>query len=134
MCELADFADLELTPLCRRWLEDELESWHRDYLPVAGTVLDVGAGSGETARFYLLHGADRVICIERYRPAFEMLCRNFAGDPRVTAIHADLSKIKVDVEGAEENMDLEIHFPYRWVDNTTRDEGEITQLRLVRCP
>jgi len=42
--------------------------WTEYYLPrfpLAGkTVLDVGAGCGETAYFYLIHGAKKVICTE----------------------------------------------------------------------
>lgn len=42
--------------------------WDQKYLPkwsLAGkTVLDVGAGAGETAWFFLSHGASRVIAVE----------------------------------------------------------------------
>jgi SAM-dependent methyltransferase len=46
----------------------EWRKWKRDYVPpfpLAGkTVLDVGAGSGETAYLYFLSGAKEVVCIE----------------------------------------------------------------------
>src|SRR5437867_10380800 len=39
----------------------ELDLWHKWYLPPDGVegkiVVDMGAGCGETAQFYLLHGA-----------------------------------------------------------------------------
>jgi SAM-dependent methyltransferase len=46
----------------------EWRKWKRDYVPpfsLAGkTVLDVGAGSGETAYLYFLSGAREVVCVE----------------------------------------------------------------------
>ncbi len=50
------------------WLD-----WGRTHLPPfslnGATVLDVGAGCGETALFYFIHGVDRVICVE---PNFDL--------------------------------------------------------------
>lgn len=49
-------------------LANEWNSWEKYYLPIFSlkgkTVLDVGAGCGETAFFYLLHGAKKVVAIE----------------------------------------------------------------------
>jgi hypothetical protein len=46
----------------------EWKQWEKYYLPEFSlegkTVLDVGAGCGETAYFYFLHGARRVIAVE----------------------------------------------------------------------
>jgi len=67
MCTLEDFRSLALTEQHRATLEGELDMWHKHYLPIGQTVLDVGAGCGETALFYLKHGAQRVICIEADR-------------------------------------------------------------------
>ena len=111
MCNLDDFKDLKMTPDCRRTLELELGVWHRVYLPVKGTVLDVGAGSGETALFYLKHGADHVVCIECDPAALDNLRQNFGHEPRVTIIPVRIDNIKIDIEGSEEGMVLETHFP-----------------------
>lgn len=140
MCTLGDYDDLELDAYARDLLERELHDWHDYYLPLAGlsgragAVLDVGAGCGETARFYLLHGATRVIAIEGDDERFAMLERNFAGDVRVLAVHARLEKVKIDIEGWELGMDLETHHHHlRW--QTMRDlsgDGGIMQQRLVQ--
>jgi len=54
--------------------------WTRYYLPgfplADKTVLDVGAGCGETAYFYLSHGAKKVVCIEPNTRRFELLQEN----------------------------------------------------------
>ncbi|HEV2119228.1 MAG TPA: class I SAM-dependent methyltransferase [Candidatus Bathyarchaeia archaeon] len=94
-------------------VEQELEGWHDWYLPVEGTVLDVGAGCGETAFFYLNHGAKRVICIESSPKAVELLKKNFGNDHRVVIVQALVDSIKIDIEGSERNMILETHFPFK---------------------
>ena len=54
--------------------------WKKYYLPNfdlnGKTVLDVGAGCGETILFYLSHGAARVIAIEPDSTAFKILKEN----------------------------------------------------------
>jgi SAM-dependent methyltransferase len=93
------------------------EDWNRYYLPVDMTgliVLDVGAGEGETARFFLNHGASKVICIEPEPNAFELLKRNSANHPGKLEIYQklfdlnDLSMkfdfMKMDIEGYEESL------------------------------
>ncbi|MDG6982836.1 MAG: glycosyltransferase [Nitrososphaerota archaeon] len=59
---------------------DEAKMWSEAYLPPAGvkgkTVLDVGAGCGETAFFYLNHGARAVVAIEPDHEAAQMLREN----------------------------------------------------------
>jgi len=111
MCTLEDFRQLSLTEHHRALLEGELGLWHKHYLPVGRTVLDVGAGCGETALFYLKHGAQRVICIEGDEKALELLSRNFGGDDRVTIVPAVVDSAKIDIEGGEENLVVESHFP-----------------------
>jgi hypothetical protein len=115
MCEYSDFANLKLDPPHRKILKDELKQWHRVYLPqdgADGTVLDVGAGNGETAQFFLNHGAEHVICVEPYS---DLLVQNFGKDSRVTIVPKAVNLIKVDCEGGERNMVIEVHFQYRWV-------------------
>src|SRR6059036_536600 len=68
----------------------ELDIWHQWYLPPDGvegkTVVDMGAGCGETAQFYLLHGAKHVIAIESETHFVDFLKHNFGEDPRVTIL------------------------------------------------
>ncbi len=93
---------------------NELELWETVYLPteVKGkTVLSVGEGCGETALFYLKHGARKVIAIEKEREPYELLCRNVSkNNLNVETIneafalaHLDLSYdfMKMDIEGDE---------------------------------
>ena len=76
--------------------------------------MDLGAGCGETAFFYLNHGADHVICVESDREALVHLRRNFGGDSRVTILPVHVDSVKIDIEGSEEGMVLETHFPVRF--------------------
>lgn len=129
-CSPTDYERLSLEWPWTQWLADELEWWHDDYLPARGTVLDVGAGCGETAAFYLLHGAEHVVAVEGDPRALRHLDRNFGDDKRVTIVPAHVDKVKVDVEGAEKDMDLETHFvAMRW--ELRRDVAGIRQWRLV---
>lgn len=49
-------------------LATEWKIWEKYYLPpfplYGKTILDVGAGCGETAFFYILYGAKKIIAIE----------------------------------------------------------------------
>jgi len=109
LCRLSDFDGLEMDEAHRYTLERELDDWHRFYLPVGKIVLDIGAGNGETAQFYLKHGAEHVICIEADA---NLLYHNFGSDPRITIIPLRVDSIKSDCEGAERNMVIETHFPF----------------------
>lgn len=94
----------------------ESADWEKYYLPidVAGkTVLDVGAGEGETARFFLEHGAAKVICVEPDEQAFRILAYNSRHKKiecyqlrfklsLLDAFEWDLAKI--DIEGYEEAL------------------------------
>ena len=110
MCKNEDFDHLDLLPEHRSYVDTELELWHRCYLPVGNVVLDLGAGCGETAQFYLNHGAKRVVAIESNSDAYELLVKNFAHDDRVVCINAQIDSVKMDIEGAEKNMVIETHF------------------------
>jgi hypothetical protein len=112
LCKLEDYDYLKLDPNHRTMLINELDYWHSIYLPVKGTVLDIGAGNGETAFFYLNHGAEHVICIE---PDADLLYENFGNDPRVTIIPYAVNSIKSDCEGGEENMVIETHTASKFV-------------------
>ena len=92
----------------------ELPNWRRYYLPpfpLGGkTVLDVGAGEGESAAFFLSHGAARVVCIERDRKCMHNLYTNAKRNPiTVVAEPFQLNHLmiphhfaKIDIEGWEE--------------------------------
>jgi hypothetical protein len=88
--------------------------WEENYLPVSvkgKTVLDVGAGCGETSAFYIAHGASKVVAIEPDKRAYSLLLRNIkANSLNVVPIKkpfelSDLliphDLLKIDAEGAE---------------------------------
>ncbi len=96
-------------------IKSEISDWQKHYLPIdlhGKIILDVGAGEGETALFFLSHGASRVVCIEPSDEAFRYLALNQKNHPnRITAIHSkfELSHLgiphdflKMDIEGYEE--------------------------------
>lgn len=133
MCTLSDFDHLALLPYHRDLLIRELEEWHDDYLPATGTVLDIGAGCGETALFYLNHGAARVIAIEGDPEAFVNLHRNFGADHRVVCLFAHLDNVKLDIEGAELGLNISIHFPFAWRETRANVPEQWWNLRLERA-
>ena len=96
-------------------LSSELGLWHRIYLPIPdnATVLDLGAGCGETALFYLKHGAQKVVAIESNRQCFENLVRNFESSTQVVPLNETINQIKCDIEGSENGMVVETHFPFK---------------------
>jgi SAM-dependent methyltransferase len=63
----------------------EYRQWEKEYLPPKGvkgkTVLNVGAGAGESAKFFLDHGAREVIAVEPSPVALPYLWRNAEGHP-----------------------------------------------------
>jgi hypothetical protein len=89
--------------------------WERQYLPnyslEGKTILEVGAGCGETAFFYIQHGASKVISVEIFEPAVKLLKQNVAANKwpvEVIDKPFDLSMLdiphdylKVDIEGGE---------------------------------
>lgn len=104
----------------------EFADMKANYLPmdVKGlTVLDVGAGEGETALFYLAHGAEKVICVEANPSCFENLRRNCDLHREISSVLApfDLFMLdfphdfmKMDIEGYEEMLlarDLQLPAP-----------------------
>lgn len=118
----------------RMVLAKESKEWEDEYIPKEGvyneTILDVGAGSGETAWFYFQHGASKVICIEPDVRRLQMLAANARGlnwnveiVPRRFVLE-DLSRkfdfAKIDCEGGEKILlslrelppcAIEIHSP-----------------------
>jgi hypothetical protein len=109
---------LELTPYYFELLWREWRSWKNWYLPPwslkGKTVLDVGAGCGETALFYYLHGTSRVIAIEPQSSLSPLLRKNMSQnrwDMKVVEGPFDLSMLewnfdfmKMDGEGCETQL------------------------------
>jgi len=90
----------------------EFERWKTQYLPVdlkGKTVLDVGAGEGETAYFFLLHGAKKVVCIEPDEKSYARLIWNAKGKPiqclqkefQLADLEISHDFMKMDIEGWE---------------------------------
>lgn len=86
-----------------------------NYVPVdlAGkTVLDVGAGEGETALFFLHKGASKVVCVEADKTCFKNLIANSKKFPLTLILEPFKLKhlkiphdfLKVDIEGYEESL------------------------------
>lgn len=93
----------------------EMQYREENYLPPSGvidkTILDVGAGCGETAWFFFEHGAKKVICIEpdiekvlllefnaqRFKWNIEILQRGF----KVQDMNRQFDFAKIDCEGCE---------------------------------
>lgn len=121
MCLPSDFDKYHFSSNRKNMIAIELGDWHKHYLPIksGGTVLDVGAGEGETMIFYLLHGAKRIICIEADKKKSRYLAYNAKiaekeFDAHIIAVSAWLDNIKIDIDGGEEGMVLEKHFAGYW--------------------
>ena len=105
------FSERRKTMILNEWNE-----WTKFYLPIDvkdKTVLDVGAGEGETALFYLLNGAKKVICIEPNKNCYDILLRNSKFHNRIipiniyfelNMININSDLIKIDIEGYEEKL------------------------------
>ena len=90
-------------------LVSEFERWEKQYLPAdlrGKTVLDVGAGEGETAYFFLLHGVKKVICIEPDEKCYARLVRNAAGKP-IQCLHKEFQLADLDILHDFMKMDIE---------------------------
>jgi SAM-dependent methyltransferase len=93
----------------------EWRIWSKTYLPSISlegkTVLDAGAGCGETALFYLLQGAKKVLCVENSPSAVELLAKNARKNNwnveiipesfSLSHLSLGFDFAKIDVEGAE---------------------------------
>ena len=106
--------EMFLLPSHAAMVREELPLWEKLYLPrslLGKTVLDVGAGCGETAFFYIYHGAKRVVCIEsdtlacklirvnrqRLNLNVEIICSKFNLDH----LYIPHDFMKMDIEGGE---------------------------------
>jgi hypothetical protein len=144
---------IETDPYTRVAIFTESKLWESWYVPRGGVkgkrVLDVGAGSGETAWFYFAHGASSVVCIEPDSGRFEMLLRNAKRFNWKVECHnrkfvqSDLFAhgtdfAKIDCEGGEDALFgipedclppllMEIHYP----DRCARFRREFPRMTIV---
>lgn len=97
-------------------LASEYKTWLAHYLPPYSlkgkTVLDAGAGCGETSWFYFNHGASKVIAVEPSPTAFSLLSLNSKNNnwnielinsiltPEIL-FRQDIDFAKVDIERGE---------------------------------
>lgn len=109
---------LKLLELYAIWFIREWEVWEKSYLPEFSlkgcTVLDVGAGCGETSFFYFLHGIDKVVAIEPYVKAVECLRENVAVNKWNVEVIPENFKLehlkiphdfmKMDIDGSETEL------------------------------
>jgi SAM-dependent methyltransferase len=129
------FQDLQIKKLCNSQgysfsqirfdlIKNQWQEWNKFYLPISvknKTILDVGAGEGETALFYLFNGAKKIIAIEPDRASFLKLQENSKGKniyPISSVFNLGYLKLfnfdflKVDIEGYEEALlDCNLDFP-----------------------
>jgi len=95
-------------------INKETKEWEKYYLPINiknKIVLDVGAGEGETARFFLQYGAKKVISIENNKQYLKNLLINALNHPKIEVIYGsflpfminyEFDFMKCDIEGYEE--------------------------------
>lgn len=122
----------------------EYPVWERDFASLDfsdKTVLDVGAGCGETAYFFFRHGAKRVIAVEKDSKAARNLWANsmdngwdmeVINEPfRLEHLGMSFDLCKIDIEGDEVAL-LELHsLPPIVLESHT---DEITAALLARFP
>jgi hypothetical protein len=133
MCKPEDYRILHLSKQSQ-YITDELQDWHETYLTGnLDTVVDLDAGEGETALFFLSHGCRHYIGVEadpeEYALALKnrkVLLKKFPG----TTIEFELgmiTKLKVDIEGGEEEMVMETHFPHKLVKSPLLPHSSLLQ-------
>ncbi len=111
--------ELELTLSAWTAVFSEWVYWERHYAEFIPrnlrTVLDVGAGCGETALFYFLHGAEKIICVEPEPDRARLLEKNSRDHGWNTSIvqgqfhprfleQFDFDFMKMDCEGCESEL------------------------------
>jgi ribosomal protein L11 methylase PrmA len=104
----------------------EKDRWVHQYIPPTGlngkVVLDVGAGCGETAKFFLDHGASSVVAVENDQSALRYLKRNAERNP-IEVIDESFAPSMLSIEHDYMKMDIEgweslLFFPnvFEWYD------------------
>jgi len=99
-------------------LANEWKIWERYYLPTFSlggkTVLDIGAGCGETAFLYFLYGARKIVAIELDKKVVEYLKENVKRNNWNVEVIPEAFKLehlniphdfmKMDIEGHEKEL------------------------------
>lgn len=96
-------------------IKSEASDWEKHYLPIdlqGKVVMDVGAGEGETAMFFLQHGASKVVCVESCSDSYARLALNvhthsnyltsINGKFQLSHLNITHDFLKMDIEGYEE--------------------------------
>lgn len=108
---------MQMLPKWYQMTQTESMLWAKFYLPLSVkgmTILDVGAGCGETAAFYLSHGAKGVVAIEPNPFAFTLLqvnAKKLGGRIKpifdffkISQLSIKHDFLKMDAEGAENEL------------------------------
>lgn len=108
---------IRITPYFFNVTYGEWLDWKRYYLPInlnGATILDVGAGCGETALFYFLHGAKRVVCVEPDEKLSKIVDQNIQSngwnaevlnqDFDLDLLRTKFDFMKMDCEGCEAHL------------------------------
>lgn len=96
----------------RRLIMTEWETWKRFYtfpFSLEGkTILDIGAGCGETALFYSTYGAKKIICVEQDKRLIPFLEKNRDAnrlDMDILNEPFNLNHLKLSFDGAKMDID-----------------------------
>jgi len=108
---------VKLTPYFFNVIYGEWLDWKRYYAPISlrgATILDVGAGCGETALFYFLQGAKKVVCVEPDKRLSEIINENIYANKwnaqvltrkfGLDLLQQDFDFMKMDCEGCEAEL------------------------------
>jgi Met-10+ like-protein len=109
---------IKLLPEYFHIIYGEWDEWKKYHLPPfslkEATVLDVGAGCGETALFYFIHGVERVICVESNPDLAKIIVENLHSNNWNATVQArsfdtemlnlDFDFMKMDCEGCETQL------------------------------
>ena len=118
---------LEVTPYYLELLWREWQAWKSWYLPpwsLSGkTILDVGAGCGETALFFYHHGAKKVIAVEPEASLIPILKRNMTRNEWNMEI----------VEAQFESSMLDWKFDFMKMDGEGSEDALVTARSLPPC-
>jgi len=109
---------LKLHPEYFHIIFGEWPEWKLYHLPPfslkGATVLDIGAGCGETALFYFIHGVERVICVEQNPDLAAIINENLQANKWNAEVHGRpfgtemlnlrFDFMKMDCEGCEAHL------------------------------
>lgn len=115
---------IKITPYFFNATYGEWLDWKRYYLPFSlegATILDVGSGCGETAMFYFLHGARRVVCVEPDKRLSTIVAQNIRSNGwnaevlnrpfGLDLLTDEFDFMKMDCEGCETQLLRAVSIP-----------------------